>query len=302
MPRIWLLYFNIFTHPLCPAPIQCTHARRTFDRALRTLPPSLHARMWPRYLIWAELKSGMTTVVIYRRYLRVDPSLTEHYVRILLNEAPFTDDENVDSKPVVVPPPRSKPRPLEAAKLLLTLARKASRGEYISPEGKSPYQLLLAWLEVAERYADEIGLEPALAEKRRAERAKREEQEQRLKEEVQNPKDEERASVEGNLIRFAGPPVRVKSGTGENATVEKPYDEDEDPASDVPLDVEGIVKQDGLDVYKDQAGRIWSGLATYWTKRGEFDRVSPFYVVHVRNTLNHVSRLSIGQGNIRRRP
>lgn len=280
MPRIWLLYFNIFTHPLCPAPIQYTHARRTFDRALRTLPPSLHVRIWPRYLIWAELKSGMTTVKIFRRYLHVDPSLTEHYVRILLNEKPFTDDDDdVDSKPAGFPPPRAEPRPLEAAKLLLLLARKASRGEYVSPEGKSPYQLLLSWLEVAERYADEVGLDPTLAGKKHAERSKREEEENRLKEEVENPKEEERASVGGKLIRFAGPPVPVQPGTGENTTVERPYDEDEDPASSAPLDVEGIVKRDGLDVYKDQAGRLWSGLATYWTKRGEFDRVSGFLSV-----------------------
>lgn len=233
-----------------------THARRTFDRSLRTLPPSLHARIWPRYLLWAEHRGGHTTVMIYRRYLKVDPALTERYVSILLSTSGG-----------------HAPRPLEAAKLLLLLARKASRGEYTSPEGKSPYQLLGEWLDVAERYADEIGMDPDQADAlRAAEEVKIKEKEavaEALKVQIEAAASSEPASVNGKLIRFAGPPVPVAgSGSEKNK-----YDEDEDPASGRRLDVEGIVKNDGLAVYKDQAGRLWSGLATYWTKRGEFDRV-----------------------------
>ncbi len=62
-------------------------------------------------------------VAVYRRYVAVDPSVTERFTSLLLS------------------PSTSDPRPLEAAKFLLSLARKASRGEYVSPEGKSPYQL-----------------------------------------------------------------------------------------------------------------------------------------------------------------
>ena len=32
------------------------------------------------------------------------------------------------------------------------------------------------------------------------------------------------------------------------------------------------VQKDGLEVYKDQAGQLWTGLATYWIKQEEFDR------------------------------
>jgi len=88
----------------------------------------LHSRVWVRYLLWSESKGGSTTVATYRRYLSVDPSITEHYTSLLLSST------------------NSDPRPLEAAKLLLSLARKASRGEYTSPEGKSPYQIWVTFL------------------------------------------------------------------------------------------------------------------------------------------------------------
>ena len=245
MPRIWLLYLSIFNHPFCPPQISHTHARRTFDRALRTLPPSLHARIWARYLLWAESKGGATTVAVYRRYLSVDPSITERYTAILLSE------NNPD------------PRPLEAAKLLLSLARKAARGEYTSPEGKSPYQLLGEFLDVVEQHAEEVGLDvpdtidsnQKIADEAEAQQAA-----------SQQPP--ETAGVDGKLIRFAGPAVSV----GSDGKVLPPYDEDEDPRSPRKLNVENIVRKDGLEVYKDQAGRLWTGLATYWIKRGEFDR------------------------------
>lgn len=280
MPRLWLMYFNLFTHPRCPPPIMYTHARRTFDRALRTLSPSLHARIWPRYLLWAEQRGGMTTVMIYRRYLKVDPSLTERYVAILLS----TESGHT-------------PRPLEAAKLLLSLARKAARGEYQSPEGKSPYALLGEWLEVAERYADEVGADPDHADALRAAEeasvAQKAAEAEALKAKLEAEAATAPASVNGNLIRFAGPPVAVGSSSKDA------YNEDEDPSSPRPLDVEGIVKKDGLAVYKDQAGRLWSGLATYWTKRGEFDRVRGTTLFTSWYTL--IVSSHIGQSYLRRR-
>jgi pre-mRNA-splicing factor SYF1 len=71
MPRAWLSYLSIFLHPRCPAFLSHTHARRTFDRALRTLPSSLHERIWRVYLKWAENMGGETTRRVYRRYLKV---------------------------------------------------------------------------------------------------------------------------------------------------------------------------------------------------------------------------------------
>ncbi|TDL27268.1 spliceosome complex protein [Rickenella mellea] len=244
LPRVWLLYLSIFSHPMCPPILSHSHARRTYDRALRTLPPSLHHRIWVRFLIWAEAKGGATTVAVYRRYLAIDPSLTEQYAALLLS------------------PENPSPRPLEAAKLLLSLARKAAKGEYSSPEGKSPYQLLGDWLDIVEKYSEEVGIS--------------------VEETVQNAEDQEKsdpevvakdtsttvqASTNGPLIRFGGPPVTVTA----DGKALPPYDEDEDPISVRKLDVERIIQEDGLTIYKDQAGRLWTGLATYWIKRNEFE-------------------------------
>lgn len=246
MPRIWLLYLSILNHPFCPPQVSHTHARRTYDRALRTLPPSLHSRIWARYLLWAESKGGATTVAVYRRYLAVDPSITERYTALLLSE------NNPD------------PRPLEAAKLLLSLARKAARGEYTSPEGKSPYQLLLEWLEVVEAHAEQVGMDVDETVESHEAYAKAHEEQA-----AASQQPSKAASVNGQLMRFAGPAIPVAS---DGQTVLPPYDEDEDPTNRRKLNVERIVHKDGLEVYKDQAGRLWTGLATYWIKRGEFDR------------------------------
>ncbi len=181
---------------------------------------------------------------MYRRYLSVDPSVTERYTAILLSEN------------------NSDPRPLEAAKLLLSLARKAARGEYTSPEGKSPYQLLGEFLDIVEQHAEAVGLD--VEDTINSNQKIADEAEARAAASLHPP---EPASVDGKLVRFAGPAMTVSDGK-----VLPPYDDDEDPRSLRKVNIEDIVRKDGLDVYKDQAGRLWTGLATYWIKCGEFDR------------------------------
>jgi pre-mRNA-splicing factor SYF1 len=183
-------------------------------------------------------------VSVYRRYLAVDPSVTEHYTSILLS------------------PVDSVPRPLEAAKLLLSLARKASRGEYVSPEGKSSYQLLGDFLDIVERFSDEVGLDVDATIASNEANAKA---------------DAEAPRTDGQLVRTDGPPVPVGAGGA--------YDEDEDPLSPRKLNIEHIVHKDGLEVYKDQAGRLWTGLATYWTKRGDFDRAISTFEAGIATVL-----------------
>ncbi|KAF5386776.1 hypothetical protein D9615_001669 [Tricholomella constricta] len=257
LPRLWLMYLSIFFHPQCPSLLSHTHARHTFDRALRTLPPSLHSRIWVRYLLWAERKGGATTVFVYRRYLAVDPSVTERFTTLLLS------------------PVNSAPRPLEAAKLLLSLARKSSRGEYTSPEGKSPYQLLGDWIEVVEKFSDDVGLDvEETIESNKAITAAEAGA-------AESNKVPESVSIDGELIRFAGPAVPV---TFDGKTTH-PYDEDEDPTSPRRLNVEDIIRKDGLAVYKDQAGRLWTGLATYWIKRGEFDQAKETFENGLKSVL-----------------
>ncbi|KII88726.1 hypothetical protein PLICRDRAFT_41946 [Plicaturopsis crispa FD-325 SS-3] len=259
LPRLWLMYLSIFFHPSCPPVISYTHARRTFDRSLRTLPPSLHSRIWVRYLLWAETRGGATTVSVYRRYLAVDPSVTEHYTALLLA------------------PENPAPRPLEAAKLLLGLARKAARGEYTSPEGKSPYQLLGDWLDVVERFSEEVGLDVEETVESHKANDEAEAEEAEASKTVPEP-----ASRNGQLIRIAGPAVPVSS---DGKTAAAPYDEDEDPRSPRKLNIERIVQRDGLSVYKDQAGRLWAGLATYWIKRGEFERAKATFEAGISSVL-----------------
>ncbi|GLB35126.1 putative HAT (Half-A-TPR) repeats [Lyophyllum shimeji] len=240
LPRLWLMYLSIFFHPRCPPILARTHVRHTFDRALRTLPPSLHSRIWTRYLLWAERMGGPTTVFVYRRYLAIDPSLTERRETALV-----AGEESVT-------------------------------GRVHQPEGKSPYQLLEDWIDVVEKFAEEVGMDVedtiesnkgiAAAEAEAAENAK----------EVPEP-----ASTDGKLIRFAGPAVPVTS----DGIVSRPYDEDEDPTSPRKLNIEEIVRKDGLAVYKDQAGRLWTGLATYWIKRGEFDRAKETFENGLKSVL-----------------
>jgi pre-mRNA-splicing factor SYF1 len=98
------------------------------------------------------------------------------------------------------------------------------------------------------------------------------------------PAGEEPASVAGRLMRIAGPPIPTEIGvihkplavqkSEKDKDTEVLENEDTDPSNPRLLNVEGIVHTDGLEVYKDQAGRLWTGLATYWIKRGEFDRAT----------------------------
>lgn len=279
LPVPWLLHLSILFHPKCPAVFKRTYARRTFDRALRTLPPSLHGRIWGMYLHWAETIGGEAGERVWRRFLKVDSSLTERHITYLLDSTP--------------------PRPLAAAKYLLSLARRASKNLYASQEGKSPYQLFVDFLELVEKYAEDVGMDEeetlALLEAQNGASAEDagEVDTADTAEQTTPVAGEDPASVNGRLMRIAGPPVPVagqlgqifkpppalkgptatgKKGTGEAQDL--PYDQDTDPSSSRLLNVEGIVHQDGLDVYKDQAGRLWTGLATYWIKRGEFERAT----------------------------
>ena len=194
---------------------------------------------------------------IYRRYLAIDLSITERYANLLLN------------------PLRGEHRPLEAAKLLLALARKAQRGEYVSPEGKSPYQLLEDFIGVVENHSEEVGMDIEDTDDSNA-AANAAAAKATEDEEMGDP-----VSVDGKLIRLAGPAIPVDA----EGKPTRPYDEDEDPLSSRKLNIEQIIPKDGLAVYKDQAGRLWAGLATYWIKRAEFDRAVQTFEQGMKNVF-----------------
>lgn len=263
MPRLWLNYLSMFLHPQCPPTLAHTHARRTFDRALRTLPGSLHLRIWKLYLRWAERRGGETCLRVWRRYLRVDSSLTERYVSILLaqteeqEDTEEAEDEEEAEGDGQQQGKRTGSKALEASKLLLGLARSAMDGTYVSPEGKSPYQLFIEWLELTEKYPEEIGLDP----------------------------EEEKQSLQDNIVTTSSTAANGKSnqqqarnrGKGKATTAKKAKklpstkDAETDPRDSTRLNVTAIIQTDGLDRFADQSGRLWTGLATYWIKRGEFE-------------------------------
>lgn len=269
MPRIWLNYLNIFLHPSCPSFLIHTHARRSFDRSLRVLAKPLHERIWRLYLKYAQDVAVPTvSSYIFRRYIKVDVSLTEHYVKLLLAGNPA-----------------GTTRPLEAAKLLLRLTRLASDGKYKSPNGKGPYNLLVDWLDIVEKYAEDIGItdeEATELMEQRVLRAEREEVELNKRHEEYEQQQREMQTSGGEtsdgLIRFAGPPAALDGerraelrAEGELAA-RREAEEYLDPTDPKKLDVEDIIRRDGLAIYKDQAGRLWNGLATYWIKMGDFDK------------------------------
>ncbi len=111
--------------------------------------------------------------------------MTEHYVSLFLS--PSSLDK----------------RPLEAAKLLLSLARKAQRGEFISTEGKSSHQLFVERLEVVENYAEEAGIETMANQKVRGKAA------DEVTADAGNLEQTSTASASGHgpLIRFLNPPL-----------------------------------------------------------------------------------------------
>lgn len=260
MPRLWLSYLSMFIHPQCPPILSFTHARRTFDRALRTLPGSLHLRVWKVYLKWAERRGGETCLRVWRRYLRVDPSLTERYVSILLaqredqDEPEGEEEEAEDDAQSDRSRKQSGSKALEASKLLLGLARSAMDGTYVSPEGKSPFQLFVEWLELTEKYPEEIGLDP-------------EEEKKYLQHSV--------ALTSDNGMTNARRAPRHIQGKGTAAREIAKASSSKHPETDAldptRLNVTAIIQKDGLDKFSDQSGRLWTGLATYWIKRGEFD-------------------------------
>ncbi|CED82167.1 spliceosome complex protein [Phaffia rhodozyma] len=260
LPMAWHYHLLPLLHPLCPAPLSRTYARRTFDRALRSLAPSLHGKVWALYLRWAEIRGGEAGRRVWRRFLKVDPSLTPHYLTTPL------------------------PSPLERSKLLLSLARQAQAGTYTPVDGQSAYQLFVEWLERVEANADEVGMDWDEVERARAEAASS--SGTNAQADADGTADQDGgASVNGKLMRIDGPmrpantvaPSAVANGKKKEPTQQQQqkkeiYDSATDPSSDVKLDVEQIVMKDGLEVFKDQAGRLWTGLATFWIQKGEFDR------------------------------
>lgn len=81
MPRIWIMYLQSLTQQKL-----ITKARRAFDRALCALPVTQHDRIWEHYLIFVSQKGVPieTSLRVYRRYLKYDPSHIEDFIEFLV--------------------------------------------------------------------------------------------------------------------------------------------------------------------------------------------------------------------------
>jgi pre-mRNA-splicing factor SYF1 len=69
-PKIWYLYCQFLMHQ----PSRITFTRRTFDRALKALPVTQHKSLWDLYLAFANRAGGDTTIRIWRRFLKIQPT------------------------------------------------------------------------------------------------------------------------------------------------------------------------------------------------------------------------------------
>jgi pre-mRNA-splicing factor SYF1 len=79
MPRIWIDYLEIMVRRGL-----VTETRRVFDRALRALPVTQHMRVWPQYITYlTSCDVPETTIRVYRRYLKINPSAREDFVDFL---------------------------------------------------------------------------------------------------------------------------------------------------------------------------------------------------------------------------
>ncbi|KAG1676470.1 hypothetical protein FOA52_002290 [Chlamydomonas sp. UWO 241] len=80
MPRVWIEYLEFIVDQKL-----VTVTRRTFDRALKSLPITQHDRIWELYLKFIR-QQGMptdTAVRVYRRYLKLEPAHAEEYIAYL---------------------------------------------------------------------------------------------------------------------------------------------------------------------------------------------------------------------------
>ncbi|KII63012.1 Pre-mRNA-splicing factor SYF1 [Thelohanellus kitauei] len=80
MPRIWIEYckFLMFQRFV-------TRTRRVFDTVLQTLPITQHSRIWPLYIEFLNLHDiPETGIVVFRRYLKLQPENVEDYVDYLV--------------------------------------------------------------------------------------------------------------------------------------------------------------------------------------------------------------------------
>ncbi|CAM8912034.1 unnamed protein product [Rhodiola kirilowii] len=128
MPRIWILYLQSLTKQKL-----VTRTRRTFDRALCALPVTQHDRIWEHYLVFVSQRGIPieTSLRVYRRYLKYDPSHIEDFIEFLVNSGLWQ----------------------EAAE---RLAGVLNDGSFYSIKGKNKHRLWLELCDLLTKHATEV--------------------------------------------------------------------------------------------------------------------------------------------------
>lgn len=135
MPRIWMEFCTILARQL-----YVTRTRRTFNRALESLPITQHSRIWPLYLefIQKEHVPVETGVRVFKRYIQMYPEQTETFIDYLYRK------NRID----------------EAATLLCDII---NRPYFQSKKDKTKYQLWEELCDMICEFADQIKTIDAVA-------------------------------------------------------------------------------------------------------------------------------------------
>ncbi|KAJ0083138.1 hypothetical protein Patl1_10864 [Pistacia atlantica] len=128
MPRIWIMYLETLTKQKL-----ITKTRRTFDRALCALPVTQHDRIWEIYLRFVEQKGIPieTSLRVYRRYLKYDPSHIEDFIEFLVNSSLWQESAE-------------------------RLASVLNDDQFFSIKGKTKHRLWLELCDLLTRHATEV--------------------------------------------------------------------------------------------------------------------------------------------------
>lgn len=110
-----------------------TRTRRTFDRALCALPVTQHDRIWEPYLVFVSQKGIPieTSLRVYRRYLKYDPSHIEDFIEFLVNSSLWQEASE-------------------------RLASVLNDDQFYSIKGKTKHRLWLELCDLLTRHANEV--------------------------------------------------------------------------------------------------------------------------------------------------
>ncbi|KAJ3266945.1 pre-mRNA-splicing factor syf1 [Chytriomyces hyalinus] len=238
-PVIWLNYARFLMHQ--PAPTRC---RRTFDRALKALPITQHPRIWDLYLKFASQCGGETAIRIWRRYLKLQGlDAAEDYVELLLisldtdedEDQPDDEEEEVKEQREMEMERRKGPRYAEAARVLSIIMSDPS---YVSPKGKTSFQLWTEFCELAVSHAESVLLPTS---------------------------DGIFGTVaDYDVVRKGGASETAGVGSGKGSGLMNV------------LNVERMIRA-GIAKFTDQVGRLWNYLARWHVARGKFEIARDVY-------------------------